>query len=428
MSDMSRGAFLRRAGVVGAAVPLAGMILEGPALGATRRHSGSRAIPKNQATGQSVLVSPPVANNVYWDGWTGGATAACDALGMKAKVENFSGDTNRQLGSFQNIQTLGLKGVMTMANVAAASPKLFGTAQRQKVYAVNSHSNQPWSTPLDIGDYFVEYLEPNSPAAFEAISTFVFKKMGGKGNVLHISGLQGTSASEYRDIGFNTAVKKFPGIKVVGVEYGGFSRVGTVPVVENLLTAHPDVQAIICQNDDSALGAISVLKKKGIKAYVTGFDAVPEALDAIASGDMVATVANSGPWLGRAMIVRIFDAMNGVKLPTVERMMQFEAFVVNTPAAAKLYKKQTYGSGSLYDVPRMSRFLNPNDWDMQIGMNTVNPAELWAPYVSAKPKGYQLPAAYRAATKADYAKADAMYKAHLKRDGFAAVKKLTTSF
>ena len=428
MNEMSRGAFLRRAGVVGATVPLAGLLVEGPVFASTRRVAGASAVPKNRATGQSVLVSPPVANNIYWDGWSGGAQAACDALGMKAKVENFSGDTNRQLGSFQNIQTLGLKGVMTMANVAASSPKLFGTAQRQKVYAVNSHSNQPWSTPLDIGDYYVEYLEPNSPAAFESISTYVFKKLGGKGKVLHISGLQGTSASDYRDMGFNAAVKKFPGIQVVGTEYGGFSRVATVPVVENLLTVHPDVQAIICQNDDSAMGAITVLKKKGLKALVTGFDAVPEALDAIVSGDMAATVANSGPWLGRAMIVRIFDAMNGIKLPPVERMMQFEAFTVNTAAAAKLYKKQTYGTGNPYDVPLMSRFLHPQDWDMQIGMNTIDPAALWAPYKSAKPKGYKLPQAYLKETKADYAKANAMYKAHLKRDGFAAVKKLNTPF
>ena len=96
----------------------------------------------------------------------------------------------------------------------------------------------------------------------------------------------------------------------------GFSRTTTIPIVENLLTTYPDVDAILAQNDDSALGAITVVKQRGINPLIVGYDAVPEMVDAIAAGDAFATIANNAPWLGGAAVVHLTPSMVSPTTPS----------------------------------------------------------------------------------------------------------------
>jgi len=59
-----------------------------------------------------------------------------------------------------------------------------------------------------------------------------------------------------------------------------------------MLRAHPDITGVIAGNDEMALGAIAALKDAGKldKIKVLGFDGNQDAVDAVARGEMVATV------------------------------------------------------------------------------------------------------------------------------------------
>ena len=135
------------------------------------------AAPTNAATGQTVMIAPPVANNVYWDAYSAAAAYAAATLGMQSHYANFNGDTNAQIAAFENAPTLGISGAITMANQAAVSPQLFGTAQANNTKVVNSWSNQPWSTPLDIGDQYLQYLEISNDRSYEVLAELVFEKL-----------------------------------------------------------------------------------------------------------------------------------------------------------------------------------------------------------------------------------------------------------
>jgi ABC-type sugar transport system substrate-binding protein len=58
-----------------------------------------------------------------------------------------------------------------------------------------------------------------------------------------------------------------------GAQPGQFDRGHTTPVITALLTAHPNVKGIICQNDDSAVGVVTALRSKGLTVPVAGVDA-----------------------------------------------------------------------------------------------------------------------------------------------------------
>ena len=431
MAIIGRTSFTRGALVLAlAAVPALQACAAPPASTGSSAGSGGPAASvgpapaSNAASGQKVMIAPPVANNVYWDAYSAAAAFAAAQLGMGSHYANFNGDTNAQIAAFENAPALGLKGAITMANSAAVSPQLFTTANTNGLQVVNSWSNQPWSTPLDIGDGYVQYLEISNDRSYEVLAKQLFEKLGGSGKVIHISGVAGNSASDARDAGLKRALEAYPAIELLAEDYGGFSRTATIPVVENMLTTYPEVDAILCQNDDSALGAITVAKQRGIKPLIVGYDAVPEMIDAIVAGDAYATIANNAPWLGGAAVVRIFDALNGIKPGPLERMMQFESFSINTPEAAQAYKNVFFAPGQFpYDYAKMSKFLHPDDWDPQVAMWAIRPEEYWAG--TEKPSGYALPEAYASATEADYAKIDELYQQHLGANQFDAILELT---
>ena len=423
--NVSRRTLLRTAGLVGLGIPLGGALLQGCAPNDTNGAAGGTGSESAGAKKAEILLSLPTSNNIYFDGWTQASKEAAEALGSTIHYENYNFDTAKQLASFQNIASLNLNTAITSANSAAASPALMRLLQRQKIFGINTWSNQPWDTPLDVGDYYLNYFETATDSGFDALSTFLFEQMGGSGKVIHISGAAGNLSSDFRDMGVDRALKKFPNVQLVDRQYGGYSRVTTTPVVENLLTAHPDIKGIICQNDDSALGALAVLKKKGVEALVVGGDGVPEFLDAMTRGEALATMIHSGPWLGAASTARVFDALNGVKLEPLERMQRFEGFVCNTPEAAAAYKKLIYGGGAFpFDYKKMSRFLSPDDWDMQHAIVPIRPDVYWSAFESQRPKDYQLPTEYQSATDADYEKVSALYASHLKSNPHDAVRKL----
>ncbi len=149
----------------------------------------------------------------------------------------------------------------------------------------------------------------------------------------------------------------------------------------------------------------------------------------IAQGRAFATWAHHGGWIGAWSTVRVFDALNGVKLTTPERMMYFQGFNIDTPAAAQayndlMYKKQPFP----FDYQKMSRVLHPQDWDPQNLLTPIHPEQYWAWRAKDKPAGYTLPSAYATAqSQGDFDKVTKMYADHFKSDPFKSIKALTSS-
>src|SRR3984957_19381806 len=81
--------------------------------------------------------------------------------------------------------------------------------------------------------------------------------LGGKGNVVYIEGILGNPVEAERGHGFDLALKDYPGIKLVARRPGGWSRTTTAPAIADILTAHPDIDAISVSNDDSAIAVVS---------------------------------------------------------------------------------------------------------------------------------------------------------------------------
>jgi ABC-type sugar transport system substrate-binding protein len=116
------------------------------------------------------------------------------------------------------------------------------------------------------------------------------------GEVIELQGTVGASPAIDRSAGFNAAIADHPEIEVVFQQTAGFDRSQGLTVTEQALQANPEIDAIVCGNDDMCFGAAEAASGVGIEVPIIGFDALPEALQAIQEGTLVATVDQ---WPGR---------------------------------------------------------------------------------------------------------------------------------
>jgi ribose transport system substrate-binding protein len=290
----------------------------------------------------------------------------------------------------------------------------------------NAWNVAPWLTPWDIGDKWVSFIAPNDVAASEALATMLFEEMGGEGEVIHITGVPGNTADILRTEGFDRALEKFPGIELVAREPGQFNRGDAESVTSALLTAHPDAEAVFSQNDDMAMGVLAVLAARNIDdVLVTGIDGIPDMLEAIEDGRAFATWAQHGGLAAAWQTAKLYDAMHGVELHPLERMMWLGTFIINTPEAAGAYNEMMFSGGEFpFDYRKMSRALHPDDWEAPVQFAPIDLEEFY-PLLAEKPDGYELPAEYLDAVESDGFEAIAQeYADHVVSDPFAEIRSL----
>src|SRR5690606_10200330 len=94
----------------------------------------------------------------------------------------------------------------------------------------------------------------------------VLDKIGCKGNVVILEGPIGQSAQVSRLEGNMKALAECPEVKVLEQQTANWSRAEAQTLMENWLTAHQgQINGVIGQNDEMALGAIEAIKSAGLK-------------------------------------------------------------------------------------------------------------------------------------------------------------------
>ena len=139
------------------------------------------------------------------------------------------------------------------------------------------------------------------------------KKLGGKGNIVELQGTPGAAPAIDRKKGFEEAIAKHSGLKVLKSQTGEFTRSKGKEVMEAFLKAEgKNINAVYAHNDDMALGAIQAIEEAGLKPgadiIVVSIDGVKGAFEAMVAGKLNCTV-ECNPLLGPAA----FDAIEAVK-------------------------------------------------------------------------------------------------------------------
>lgn len=141
------------------------------------------------------------------------------------------------------------------------------------------------------------YIGSNDVLGGEMEAEAVVKKLNGKGNVVIFDGPIGQSAQIERSQGIKNVLAKYPNVKVLEEKTANWSRTEALNLMQNWLTGHPgQINGIIGENDEMALGAIKALQAANIdpaSMAIAGIDGVSDAINAVKSGQMASILQDA---------------------------------------------------------------------------------------------------------------------------------------
>ncbi|PYQ24716.1 MAG: sugar ABC transporter substrate-binding protein [Acidobacteria bacterium] len=159
----------------------------------------------------------------------------------------------------------------------------------------------------------VTYIGTDNRRGGQLAAKCLVDKLGGRGDVALISGVPGNESQDARAKGFVDAVAEVPGMRLVAQQPANSERSLGLTVMENILTAHPEVRGVFATNDQMALGAMEALDARGLrgKVAIVGFDATKEAVQAAVDGKLAGSVAQNPRAMGQQGVEAALAALEG---------------------------------------------------------------------------------------------------------------------
>ncbi|WP_068673456.1 sugar ABC transporter substrate-binding protein [Oceanobacillus sp. Castelsardo] len=124
-----------------------------------------------------------------------------------------------------------------------------------------------------------------------------------------LEGVTGAKVNEDRVQGVKDKLEEL-GIEIVASQSADFDRVKAVTVMENILTANPDIDGVFTANDAMGMGALEAVQGKGLDLPVVGIDGTTDALESISNGGMAGTVSQDPfnmAYLGVENALKVLD-------------------------------------------------------------------------------------------------------------------------
>jgi len=132
------------------------------------------------------------------------------------------------------------------------------------------------------------------------------------GNVVILEGPIGQSAQIQRLEGNQEALAACPNVTVLEQQTANWSRAEAQTLMENWLTTHgEEIDGVIGQNDEMALGAIEAIKGAGLEVSsftIAGIDGITDALTAVKAGEMSSILQDATAQAQGALDLAIFHA------------------------------------------------------------------------------------------------------------------------
>jgi len=162
-------------------------------------------------------------------------------------------------------------------------------------------------------DKATSFVGSNDSEAGRIAANYICKLLENEGNIAIIKGLNGHSAEIQRTAGIYEVLKQFPKMKVVYEQTANWDRAQGLNLMENWLSSGKEIDAVIAQNDEMALGAYNAIEAAGRQndILVIGIDAIQDALRSVKEGKLCGTVFQDAKEQGRLSMEVAMKAVKG---------------------------------------------------------------------------------------------------------------------
>jgi len=167
----------------------------------------------------------------------------------------------------------------------------------------------------------------------------IAKLLNNKGNVVIMMGELATQAAVLRTEGVEKVVAQHPEMKIVGKQTANWRRNEAIDLMNNWLVAGTQIDAVVANNDEMAIGAVLALQQAGKdpkKVVIAGIDATTDALAEMEKGNLDMTVFQDANGQGKGAVETAVKLIKGEKVES----FVWIPFELVTPENYKEYLKR----------------------------------------------------------------------------------------
>ncbi|MBD2800575.1 ribose ABC transporter substrate-binding protein RbsB [Xenorhabdus sp. M] len=256
---------------------------------------------------ESIALVISTLNNPFFVTMKNSAQKEADKLGYDLIVLDSQDNPAKELANVQDLTVRGTKLMLINPtdSDAVGNAVIMANKANIPVITLDRATNK---------GNVVSHIASDNIAGGKMAGNFITEKLGDKAKVIQLEGISGTSAARERGEGFAWSAQKHQ-FNILASQPADFDRTKGLNVMQNLLTAHPDVQAVFAQNDEMALGALRALQTAGKKeVLVVGFDGTNDGIKAVQGGKLSATIAQRPDQIGIIGVQTADKVLKGEKV------------------------------------------------------------------------------------------------------------------
>ncbi|MCP4316618.1 MAG: sugar ABC transporter substrate-binding protein [Hyphomicrobiales bacterium] len=259
-----------------------------------------------------VSMKGPGAGNPFWAAVQRGAEEKGKELGVNVVVlaPPTESDVAAQISQIEDQLAKGVKGIVIAPTDPNALAPVIDEAIADGVPVVFIDTKG-----TNAG---VTYIGTDNQAGAALAAKHICDNVAKGSDVAILQGIVTQSTGKARADGSHEGLMAC-GLNIVAEQTGEWDRAKGLAVMENIITANPNIKAVFASNDNMGLGAIEALKSANMldQVFLVGFDANPDAAESVLAGEMAATVAQNPYNMGAIGVESVLTLMKGGKLAPV---------------------------------------------------------------------------------------------------------------
>lgn len=247
-----------------------------------------------------------------------GARRAEKDLGIQLLVRTAAQETSiqQQIGIVADLIRQQVDAIVIAPGDSVELIPILKQAQDKGIVIINIDNLLDQEYSKRVGLLNVPFISVDNELAAYNSTKVLTDKLIQPTEVAIIEGIRGALNAEFRKNGAVRAFAETEFATLVATESANWKIDEAFELITALYKDHPKIGAIFCANDMMALGVIEYLQSTGKKdVRVAAFDAIPQALDAIKSGTLLATVDQQAAEQGYQGILSANNLLSGKKMP-----------------------------------------------------------------------------------------------------------------
>jgi ribose transport system substrate-binding protein len=253
-----------------------------------------------------------------------GAQEAAQRLGLDLVVQAAERevDVEKQMQIIENLVQTGVKALLVTPSGSREIVPAIAKANAAGIPVVVVDTRVDPAAAREAGLKLASFVGSDNYEGGRMAGQHLVSATGGKATVAVLEGIPGHETGDSRLRGFKEAVAAAPGVRIVASQPANWERDLGFNVFQNMLQAHPQIDAVFACNDMMALGAVEAIAAAGRtgRIRVFGFDAVDDARKAIEAGSMVGSVAQFPAEMGKVAVETAARLLKGEPVPEDQRV------------------------------------------------------------------------------------------------------------